>query len=213
MPWPGAGASDDARAGGGAMIRGGAILIGVIVALVAIVIGLVRGTARRRILVELVAIAHIAVVAELTLSPLPADAQVIRDLLASGLPTDPRLVNLRPFVTIAPSVRHLLRYGLDDVIVRNLLANFVLLMPLAWYGPALFPRLRNILWFTIVAIGFSSTIELAQRALTVSLGYPHSTDIDDVIVNTAGALVAFVVLGAIGLARGRPAGSEPAEGG
>lgn len=195
------------------MIRGGAILIGVVVGVVAILVGLVRGTARRRIFLELVAIAHVAVVAELTLSPLPVEAQTIRDLLASGVPTDPGLINLRPFVTIAPSFRHLLRYGLDDVIVRNLLANFVLLMPLAWYGPALFPRLRNILWFTVVAIGFSSTIELAQRAITVSLGYPHSTDIDDVIVNTAGALVAFVVLGAIDLARGRPASVEPIDGG
>ena len=195
------------------MIRGGAILVGVVVGVAAIMVGLVRRTPSRRIFIELVAIAHIAIVAELTVAPLPVDAQTIRDLLASGVPTDPGLINLRPFVTIAPSLRHLLRSGLDDVIVRNLLANFVLLMPLAWYGPALVPRLRNILWFAIVAIAFSSAIELAQRAITVSLGYPHSTDIDDVIVNTAGALAAFVVLRTIGLVRGRSAGPEQVDSG
>jgi glycopeptide antibiotics resistance protein len=187
------------------VIRGWAILIGLLVGVATVVVGLARHTPTRRIAIELVAIAHVAVVAELTLSPLPLEAQTIRDLVASGVPNDPGLINLRPFVTIAPSLRHLVRYGLSDEIVRNLVANFLLLMPLAWYGPVLVPRLRNIFWFAIVAIAFSAAIELAQRAITVSLGYPHSTDIDDVIVNTAGALVAFVVLRGFELVRRRPA--------
>ena len=67
-------------------------------------------------------------------------------------------------------------------------------MPLAWYGPRLWPRLRNPVWFALAAILFSTTIEVLQFVINVVLGYPHSTDIDDVIVNATGSVIAFAVL-------------------
>ena len=60
-------------------------------------------------------------------------------------------------------------------------------MPLAWYGPILWPRLRNLLWFVAAGLAFSVSIELLQLAITLGLGYAHATDIDDVIVNAGGA--------------------------
>ena len=160
-----------------------------------------RSSARRWpggwvIVVRLLAVAHIAVVAELALFPLPVDGALIAELRAgaAGVDVVSLNVNLVPWATIGPSLHRLLTERYDTPEVRNLLGNFALLMPLAFYGPILWPRLRNLVWFAAAAVAFSVTIELAQLAITVGLGYAHATDIDDVIVNTSGALVAFVLL-------------------
>ena len=146
--------------------------------------------------VRLIAVAHVAMVVELALFPLPTDPVLIGDFRASAAGTDQiaRTVNLVPWVTIGPSLHRLFDLRLDTQEVRNLVGNFVLLMPLGWYGPILWPRLRNIVWFILAAIGFSTAIEVAQLAITLGLGYAHATDIDDVIVNASGATVAFVAL-------------------
>ena len=145
------------------------------------------------VIVRLVAVAHVAIVVELALFPLPVDPALIADLRAqrAGAMSS---VNLVPWVTIGPSLHRLFALRLDTPEVRNLLGNLVMLMPLAWYGPILWPRLRNLALFLAVAVVFSVSIELLQLAITVGLGYAHATDVDDVIVNTAGGILAFVVL-------------------
>lgn len=145
------------------------------------------------VIVRLIAVAHVAIVVELVLLPLPVDPAliaVLRSERAGGMSS----VNLVPWATIGPSLYRLFALRLDTPEVRNLLGNFVMLMPLAWYGPILWPRLRNLLLFVALALAFSVSIELLQLAITVGLGYAHATDVDDVIVNTAGAALAFVAL-------------------
>ena len=195
------------------MISGWAFLpLGLVAAVIAVGVGVYRGSPASLVFVQLVAIAHVAAVAGLTLSPIPVDPTQIAHLRATGLADDPGYVNLRPFATIGPSVRELLRYGLIGSPARNLLANLALLMPLAWYGPRLWPRLRQPGWFAVAAVLASTSIELAQRLLTVRLGYPHSTDVDDVIVNAGGAITAFIALWLAGrlIAGSRRAGPDEA---
>jgi glycopeptide antibiotics resistance protein len=148
------------------------------------------------VLVRLLAVAHVAVVTELALFPLPVDRALIAELRAhsAGVDLVALNVNLVPWATIGPSIHRLLTERYDTQEVRNLVGNFALLMPLAFYGPILWPRLRNLLWFVATAVAFSVTIELLQLAITLNLGYSHATDIDDVIVNAGGALAAFIVL-------------------
>lgn len=150
----------------------------------------------RLVLVRLVAVAHVAVVAELALFPIPIDPRLIADLRAQSAGADliAANVNLVPWATIGPSLRWVFALEFDAIPVRNLVGNLALLTPLAWYGPVLWPRLRRFIWFAAAAIGFSCAIELLQLAITLGLGYSHATDIDDVIVNAGGAVLAFVVL-------------------
>jgi glycopeptide antibiotics resistance protein len=47
----------------------------------------------------------------------------------------------------------------------------------------------------LVGIGLSATIELAQLAISLALGYGYrSADIDDVIVNTAGTVAGLALV-------------------
>jgi glycopeptide antibiotics resistance protein len=178
------------------MVTGWGIVGGLIAALVVIVVSARRWPGARAVAVRLLAVAHVAIVAELALFPLPVDGALIAELRAgsAGVDVVSLNVNLVPWATIGPSIHRLLTERYDTQEVRNLLGNFALLMPLAFYGPILWPRLRTLLWFTATAIAFSVTIELLQLAITLNLGYAHATDIDDVIVNAGGALVAFVLL-------------------
>jgi glycopeptide antibiotics resistance protein len=76
----------------------------------------------------------------------------------------------------------------------ELVGNMVVLAPLAIYGPALWPSLRSWRRFAVVAIGFSVGIELTQLAGSLLEGFTYRvTDIDDVILNSTGAVVAFFV--------------------
>jgi glycopeptide antibiotics resistance protein len=169
---------------------------GLVVALLVIVDAIRRRPGWWILFVRLVAVAHVAVVAELALFPLPVDPALIANLRADAAGSDlvSAYVNLVPGKTIGPSLSRLLTERYDTQMVRNLVGNLALLMPLAWYGPILWPRLRSLVWFAAVAVGFSLAIELLQLAITLGLGYAHATDIDDVIVNAGGALVAFVLL-------------------
>ena len=167
----------------------GGIVFGVLVLLDAVR----QRPGARTVIIRLIAVAHVAIVVELALFPLPVDPAlitVLRHERAGAMSS----VNLVPWATIGPSLYRLFALRLDTSEVRNLVGNFVMLMPLAWYGPILWPRLRNLLVFVAVALAFSVTIELLQLAITVGLGYAHATDVDDVIVNTAGGIVAFVAL-------------------
>ena len=169
---------------------------GILVGLLVIIDGLRRRPGPWIVLVRLLAVAHVAVVTELALFPIPVDPALIADLRgqAAGIDVLKVNVNLVPWATIGPSLDWVFAQEFDAVPVRNLLGNFALLMPLAWYGPILWPRLRNLLWFAAAAIAFSVSIELLQLAITLGLGYAHATDIDDVIVNAGGAVLAWAVL-------------------
>jgi glycopeptide antibiotics resistance protein len=178
------------------MATGWGFLGGIVVGVLVVVDALRRQPGRWILFVRLLAVAHVAIVAELALFPLPVDPAIIADLRAQAAAADPVAlnVNLVPWATIGPSVHRLLALRLDTPEVRNLLGNFALLMPLAWYGPILWPRMRGLLWFVATALAFSLSIELLQLAITLGLGYAHATDIDDVIVNASGATLAFIVL-------------------
>ncbi|MFI1172335.1 VanZ family protein [Streptomyces melanogenes] len=131
-----------------------------------------------RILIMVVAIAALVafsvVLAEVTLTPSPAS----RDLAGS---------NLRP--------GHSLRQYADDytflAACRQVGGNLLLGVPFGLILPVLVRRrLRavRVLLYTVVVMVF---IELAQGALVEGRAF----DVDDVLLNTSGALLGYLLLG------------------
>lgn len=114
------------------------------------------------------------VVARLTLRPVPgADGQVHSN---SHPGATLKLYLDRPSIKAA-----LLEIG----------GNLALLAPLGVLLPVLFARMRRLRWL-VPAVGLVSlVIETAQGLLIDG----RSFDVDDVILNTAGALLAYVLLG------------------
>jgi glycopeptide antibiotics resistance protein len=90
-------------------------------------------------------------------------------------------VNFEPFKTI----------DIYNTFGKQIMGNFVMLLPLGIYLPLLYRKLRTaVSFFAVLIISFlvSVTIEILQLATSY-----RSTDIDDVILNTLGACVGFLV--------------------
>ena len=108
----------------------------------------------------------------LTLQPAhPLPGQVVDD-------------NLVPFHTLAIYWRNL---G-SEFWMRNLFGNLALLLPLGLLGPIALPALDRWWRIALVAVLYSVAIELIQRLVPA-----RSADVDDVIVNVAGALIGWVI--------------------
>ena len=94
--------------------------------------------------------------------------------------------NLIPF--------HTLRIYLDNLgswfWMRNLLGNLGLLLPIGLLGPVAIPAVDRWWRVALLALLISSAIELTQLAVP-----DRSADIDDVIVNVAGAMLGYLILG------------------
>ena len=108
----------------------------------------------------------------LTLAPAhPLPGQVVDD-------------NLIPF--------HTLRIYLDNIgswfWMRNLLGNLGLLLPIGLLGPIALPALDRWWRVALLALLVSTAIELTQLLVP-----DRSADIDDVIVNVAGAMLGYVI--------------------
>jgi glycopeptide antibiotics resistance protein len=153
-----------------------------------------RGAGRRWTLMAFLAVAHVTAVVGLTIFPIPIAGQ---DFYRNtrGLSED----NIIPFTTIFVQLLSSITFQHRSLIaslhaLMELAGNMVVLAPLAIYGPALWPSLRRWRRFALVAIGFSVGIELTQLAGSLLEGFTYRvTDIDDVILNSTGAVVAFFV--------------------
>jgi len=109
----------------------------------------------------------------LTLQPAhPLPGQVVDD-------------NLVPFHTI-----RIYLANLDSWFwVRQVLGNLGLLMPVGLLGPVVFPSLGRWWRVFLVALAISAAIEFTQLWIP-----DRSADVDDVIVNVAGALLGYAIL-------------------
>lgn len=102
----------------------------------------------------------------------------------SGFHTDVRMdeINFIPFV----GMLDILREGDTFYIVVNLLGNLVMFLPLGFLLPLLCPRLRRFWKVSLWGLGTSLLIECSQLFLS------RGTDMDDLILNTAGAMLGYV---------------------
>ncbi|HEV8506170.1 MAG TPA: VanZ family protein [Chitinophagaceae bacterium] len=70
----------------------------------------------------------------------------------------------------------------------QVIGNLVMLLPLGIYVPLLFPKLSGFFRVFVICLLVSVSIELMQLITSV-----RSTDIDDVILNTSGAVVGYLM--------------------
>jgi glycopeptide antibiotics resistance protein len=87
-------------------------------------------------------------------------------------------INLHPFVM----------FKQFRIASTQVIGNLVMLLPLGIYVPLLFPKLSGFFRVFIICLLVSISIELMQLITNV-----RSTDIDDVILNTSGAIVGYGV--------------------
>jgi glycopeptide antibiotics resistance protein len=152
-----------------------------------------HGADRRWTLFALLAVVHVTAVVGLTIFPIPIAGQDFYRH-TRGMSED----NIVPFASISTQIAVLVMSHTPLIsrlhMLVELVGNMVVLAPLAIYGPALWPDLRRWRRFAIVAISFSIGIELTQLAGSLIEGFTYRvTDIDDVILNSSGAMAAFFI--------------------
>lgn len=104
-------------------------------------------------------------------------------------------INLKPFTTILPALRH----GPGTFVFANLIGNVLAFVPLGLLLPL---AVRRLPWPLVILAGaaLSIAIEVAQYTLSTNLGYGYRrADIDDVIVNVAGTVVGLALYGVLQL--------------
>ena len=119
---------------------------------------------------------------------------------------DPVDLRLQAFRTI----NFALRRGVTSYQFLILLGNMAAFVPLGILVPLALRR-RSALLVFVSAAAASIAIEIGQLALSVALGWAYrSADIDDVIVNVAGAMVGYALLliWSLLVDRDRPAGAS-----
>lgn len=151
-----------------------------------------QGDGAWRLVVRVAFAAYAAILVGLVFFPLPLPPWQI-----PGFDAGPRLdpwplpwANLRPFATIGPS----LGLGPDWPQFWILLGNIAAFVPLGVFVGVGWPRRHA--WRRAFAVGLATSvaIECGQLGLSLLMGYPYrAADIDDVIVNVAGALLGYGV--------------------
>ena len=123
----------------------------------------------------------IVVVVRFTFCPFGMINGKIQPLLFDYQKILPFWVNLKPFVYLFdyPSLREAL---------LNLIGNTAMFVPLGIVWPAVFKKLNTHGKIIAAGIGVTLTIELLQLPF-----YDRATDIDDLILNSAGYLIGYGV--------------------
>ena len=100
-------------------------------------------------------------------------------------------INIIPFSTIIGYIYGLLFKDVStSIVIINLVTNLLLFSPMGFFIPLLFKnRITNIKQFIILIIILSLFVEILQF-----ITYSGSTDIDDIILNTIGAIIIYALM-------------------
>jgi glycopeptide antibiotics resistance protein len=156
-------------------------------------IGSGAGRGRRMdALIALLALGHLAVLANVALFPIPSDPDMIaqgRTAAASAIGLGG--LNLVPFATIGP----VLGGAASAQAVRIAVLNVFVLTPAGICFPIMFRPLRRWRALVPVAIVGGASVEAAQLTISTALGFRYRTiDIDDVILNTIGIVIGWLIV-------------------
>jgi glycopeptide antibiotics resistance protein len=101
-----------------------------------------------------------------------------------------RLYNITPFAAVSELIGRLIEGTINaDIVVRNIGVNILLFVPMGAFLPVLFKKLRKFRW--VILVCFSATVAAELIQFIFILG---SFDVDDIILNTAGAAAGYGIV-------------------
>ena len=129
---------------------------------------------------------YITLVIAITLFPLPTSIEFIQLMRLDNISTN----NLIPF----KSIYNLIKLNTVNVILKNILGNILLLVPLGFIIPLMQKKFTNIKSIFISSLIFSLIIESMQFIISIILGYNYKVvDIDDIILNIMGGIIGYIL--------------------
>ncbi len=100
-------------------------------------------------------------------------------------------INIIPFNTIIGYISGIVNNDINtSIVIINLTTNILLFAPIGFFIPMLYKnKIKNIKQFLIVMIILTLLVEVLQF-----ITYRGATDIDDVILNTIGAVIIYLLM-------------------
>ncbi|MBS5151097.1 MAG: VanZ family protein [Butyricicoccus pullicaecorum] len=98
-------------------------------------------------------------------------------------------INLQPFYTIRNYLRAYNRGYIPDIAMLNLLGNIAAFAPMGFFLPSLFRKMGNLFIYVPCMLLMICGVEVAQVVTNCGSG-----DIDDLILNMAGAFLSWLIL-------------------
>lgn len=109
-------------------------------------------------------------------------------------------VNLVPFRTITDYIGFISSQEVGFGVIRaNLLGNVLLFVPIGLLTPAIWPNFRRLWKAALFGLLLSVGIELTQMTFSLLGMLFRTTDVDDVILNTSGALIGYALFALVRL--------------
>ena len=99
--------------------------------------------------------------------------------------------NIIPFATIIGYISGMISNDINTgIVIINLVTNLLLFAPMGFFIPMLFQdKIKNTKQFLIIIIILTFLVEIIQF-----ITYRGSTDIDDIILNTIGASIVYMLM-------------------
>jgi glycopeptide antibiotics resistance protein len=105
-------------------------------------------------------------------------------------------INYIPVVSTLNAIKRIQDSRVSDYMlkfwIRNIGGNLVLLLPMGLFLPIFWDRFRKIKTIALAGFSISLTIEILQL-LSAFIGNARTFDIDDIILNTTGAVIGYGV--------------------
>ena len=129
--------------------------------------------------IQLFFLVNLLVIHRVTFHPFSKVDGKVAPLLFETATAWPFRVNLIPFV-------NLLDYDSKRDLLLNLIGNFALFIPTGIVTPVIYKHINTLKKVTLTGFLISLTIEIIQLPFAV-----RASDVDDLILNTAGCLVGY----------------------
>lgn len=103
-------------------------------------------------------------------------------------------VNLGEYRNLTPWYKSTNFIPVLTIDVKTFVLNIIMLIPFGMYLPFLSRKIRSIKQAARLGLYVSLSFELTQLAIRILLGSGRSTDINDLIANTLGAVIGFLLI-------------------
>lgn len=103
-------------------------------------------------------------------------------------------VNLGEYRNLTPWYKAANFLPILTIDVKTFVLNIIMLVPFGVYLPFLNPKIQSVKQAARLGFYVSLSFELTQLAIRILLGSGRSTDINDLIANTLGAVIGFLLI-------------------
>lgn len=103
-------------------------------------------------------------------------------------------VNIGPYANQTPWYKTINFIPILTLDVTTFLLNIVMLIPFGMYIPFLSKSATSVKKVAKLGFMLSLSLEMMQLLIRVTLGNGRSTDINDLLANTAGAVIGFLIV-------------------